>query len=312
MGEELNVLINKAIDRCNYKVIQDEAFNKGFWLIYPFTTENIDGFIDLFDLDGKSLLTVGSSGDQILSASVKGCKDITVLDVNPYTRFFYYFKVAALLTLDIDEFLLFFRYKDYPRVFKDNRDVFNSSLYNRIKITLKMLDYDSYLLWDTIFSKYKPQRIRQTLFSMDENRTYVIEECNTYLKLKEYYELAREVILSSSVKFITGDLFKVELDRTYDNIWLSNIGSYLSRHFVKIMIDKMDGYLNKDGHMLVSYLYQTDEGTKYKDGDALIYDLPKTFAILEDYPIEIHSFRGVDGIKFNEDIKDSVLIYKKK
>ena len=308
----MEVLINNALKRCNYHVIDDEAFKKGFHLIYPFTTENIDGYIDHFDLDGKSLLTVGSSGDQVFSASVKGSRDITVLDVNPYTKVYFYFKLAALIALDIDEFLLFFRYKDYPRVFKDNRHPFRDDLLERVFDVLESLDKDSYLFWDTLFSNYSATRIRKTLFNMDENRTYVIRDCNSYLKCKEYYELAKKVMLDTDVTFITGDLFKTEIDRSFDNIWLSNIGNYLSRHFVKIMVDKMDKYLNKDGTMLVSYLYQTDENSEYREGDCLIYDLPKTFEILSDYPIELKSFKGVDGLKFDEDIKDSVLIYKKK
>ena len=48
--------------------------------LYPFTTENIDGYLDLFDLKDKSLLTVGSSGDQVINALVMGCEDVTLYD----------------------------------------------------------------------------------------------------------------------------------------------------------------------------------------------------------------------------------------
>ena len=39
-----------------------------FKLIYKFTTENISGYIKEFDFKNKSLLTVGSSGDQVINA----------------------------------------------------------------------------------------------------------------------------------------------------------------------------------------------------------------------------------------------------
>lgn len=309
MGE---VLINKAIDRCRYKVIVDESYTRGFSLIYPFTTENIDGYIYYFDLDGKSLLTVGSSGDQAISARVKGAKDITIFDINPYTKFFYYFKVAALIALDMDEFLLFFRYKDYPRVFKDNRYVFKKDLFFKIKEVLRDLDLESYLFWDRLFDEFKGERIRKQLFSMDENRTYVIEGSCTYLKSREYYELAKELILSTDIKFITGDLFNMELNGKYDNIWLSNIGNYHNQYSIKFMIDKMYKLLNYKGRMLVSYLYQTEMNTVYNPADCDIYDLDRTFDNLKGYNVSLESFKGVQGLKFDDDTKDSIILLNKR
>ena len=71
--------IERARNKCSGWAISYpfHTFDK----MYPFTTENISGYIDNFDLEGKSLLTVGSSCDQIYNASLKGCKDITILDI---------------------------------------------------------------------------------------------------------------------------------------------------------------------------------------------------------------------------------------
>ena len=90
----------------------EDPFKIRFSKIYPFTTENIAGFIDFFDLKDRSLLTVGSSGDQPINAALKGCKDITVVDVNPLTRYYYYFKVATILSLKMEELLKFLNYLD--------------------------------------------------------------------------------------------------------------------------------------------------------------------------------------------------------
>ena len=311
MVESLSVLISNAVKRCKYKVIQDESFSKGFWLIYPFTTENIDGYIDLFDLEGRSLLTVGSSGDQIINARLKGCRDITVMDVNPYTKFFYYLKVAAIVALTREEFLLFFRYKDYPRVFKDNKYVFNKDMFERIKNALLVVDYESYLLWDEIFMLFKPERIRKCLFSMDENRTYVIEGCNSYLASDEAYDEVRDKILRTDIKFITGDLFKMDFDRQFDNVWLSNIACYLKYREIQEMVDKMYDVTSDNGKMLLSYLYQTDRDSRYVEGECVIYNLPYVFKLLSKYDISLESFIGVDGLKFKEDTKDSILLLRK-
>ena len=54
-------LEHDIIMKCNGMSLSNEASNLGFDFIYPFTTENIDGYINNFDLKNKSLLTTGSS-----------------------------------------------------------------------------------------------------------------------------------------------------------------------------------------------------------------------------------------------------------
>lgn len=313
MRQEFNKILNYAIKRCQGIYVDDGALKNCFYLIYPFTTENIAGYIDSFDLNNKSLLTVGSSGDQVINAILNGCVDISVLDINPYTKFYYYLKIASILCLEMDEFMKFLRFKDYPAVFKDNEDVFNKELYDKVKLTLRLLDYESYLFWNELFNTFSPIDIRDKLFSFDENRTYVISGCNLYLQNENLYEMTRSKVENVVPTFINGDLFKLNLDRKYDNIWLSNIGTYLSRNFVKIMTDKLVKSLNLDGNLLISYLYKVTSDTKYEDGWNLIYDLEKTFAILKEYDPTMISFTGVDGLKFsNFNVKDSVLIYRKR
>ena len=310
--ENFENILNSAIDRCDGKIIYDKAFNKGFERIYPFATENISGYIDTFNLKNKKLFTMGSSGDQVLNAIYRDCNDVTVLDINPYTKFYYYLKAAAIIVLSKNEFYDFFRYKDYLKVFKDNNNVFNKEYYEKLKITLRLLDYESYIFWDELFNTYSGKQIRNKLFSMDEDRTYVIEETNLYLNNQKYEEIKNK-LKRVNPNFIIGDIFKEELPESYDIIWLSNIGTYLSRHFLKIMIDKMDKILKNDGTLLISYLYQTISTTKYQEDWKLIYDLEKTLMVLKKYNPEFVSFKGVKGIKFDiDDIKDSILVYKKR
>ena len=155
--------------------------------------------------------------------------------------------------------------------------------------------------------------IRNNLFSSDEDRTSVILGSNMYLQSADLYENARDKVKDVNPTFINGDLFKIDLKNKYDNIWLSNIGTYLSRHFVKIMTDKMSQLLQIDGRLLISYLYKTTIDTKYEEGWNLIYDLEKTFAILSQYDPTLISFIGVEGLKFDKpDVKDSVLVYRKR
>lgn len=303
-------LLANAIKRCEQEHV--EMFEREFSLLYPFTTENILGYINLFNLD--KLLTVGSSGDQVFNAIMGGAKKIDVLDVNHYTKYYYYLKVACLLELELSEFFLFLRHKDYPKVFKDNQEAFKLPLYNKVKDTLRLLDYESYLFWDELLQTFPPLTVRKSLFYFDESRTHVIRGCNSYLIDEDSYLNLRKSILDVVPRFIHDNVFSCSLEDQYTSIWLSNIGTYLSRHFVKRMTDQMSKYLLDDGKLLISYLYRTTKDTPYQEGWQLIYDLDKTFQILEDYQdyLSLISFVGVDGLKFDDEkIKDSVLVYQK-
>ena len=60
-----------------------------FQQVYPFATEMVSSYLELLDLDGKTVFTVGSSLDQAFNALVLGAKEITVFDVNKNTEEFY-------------------------------------------------------------------------------------------------------------------------------------------------------------------------------------------------------------------------------
>ena len=289
-----------------------EEAGKFFW-IYPFTTENINGYIDMFDLKDKTLLTTGSSGDQAINAILKDCKDITVIDVNPFTKYYFNLKKAALLTLDYEEFCRFFCYIDYPNVFKYNNEAFNYESYIRLKELLKELDEESFLFWDTLFDVCKANDVRKKLFEHDEERLSVVKGMNLYLKDEDMFNKSKIKIKNINPKFIKGDIFKTKLERNYDNIFLSNIGTYHSLEDNKLLLDKLINNLNDNGKMLMCYLYKTVRDTKYREEWDPIYNLDKTFEVLENYITYFESFQGTQGLRFeDENMKDSVIIYQKR
>lgn len=308
MSDNFDIIMNNAIRRCEGLFV-NELYDK-FQTIYPFATENISGYIILFDLKNKTLLLVGSSGDQVINAILSGCYDITVFDINSYSKFYYYLKVSAILTLEFEEFFAFFRYKDFPKVFKDNNDVFDKKTYNKLKSKLRLLDYESYLFWDELFESFDPLDIRNRMFSNDEDRTNVIMSFNNYLSSKEAYYNARGLLKKVKPKFINGDLFEDKIDGEYDNIWLSNIGTYYTdtKKF-KHLVDKVKNHLKRNGKLLISYLYSTKRDTKYRSDFAPIYNLDETFDILKEHKPYLISFTGVRGLIFQDDsLMDSVLI----
>ncbi len=280
--------------------------------MYPFTTENISGYIDFFNLEGRSLLTVGSSSDQVFNASLKGCKDITLLDICPYIEDYFYLKESALEELDYDDFLRFLCYRGYNGLFFDNMKALGKKSFQQIKETLKDKSPESYHLWNTILSEYRGSRVRQRMFMLDEDSLYAITNCNPYLKNEKAYLETRKQMQDTKVQIIEGDIRKMDIPGTYDNIWLSNLPAYFSMSEIKALFEKVKPHLNKNGTMLFSYLYGITENTKYQPEWSEIYNLRKVRkAVSED--LDLVSFTGVRGIEeFNKKKQDSALIYQKR
>lgn len=266
--------------------------------IYPFTTENISGYIDYFDLKDKSLLTVGSSGDQAINAILKDVNEVTVMDRNPFTKYYYFLKLAALNTLNRDEFFDFFKYYDHPKVFKHNEDVFNKDTFNKIKVELRKLDYISYLFWDELFSLFPSKDIKNHLFMSDEERTDVLKYSNPYLKNDYLYKLAREKLYKKSPEFVNDNIMYSRHDKTYDNIWLTNIPLYYNEdNDYKHMVSEMFKHLNDEGLLEMTYLFGVREDYNPQKDDHKTYHIKDMLKLLKEYNPEVISFEGLYGIK---------------
>lgn len=246
---------------------------QGFFKIYPFTTENIDGYMHNFDVFGKKSLTVGSSGDQVINLAMCGCLDQTVIDVCPNTKFYFYLKKAGLLELDYSEFLQFFRFRNYPMLFKENSSVFSSELYDKLKNTLYDLDKDSFTFWDTLFYDVDPSFIFSDLTDMKYDASNLEE---------------------------------------YDFINLSNLGTWWSLNTTKRVVDSLSSHLKDDGNLLICYLYDTTESSPYSHDYHNIYDVSKCRLFFAPHYSYLYSFPGIEGIMKNNDYaRDSVMVYQK-
>ena len=78
-----------------------ERFNS----IYPFTSENIAGYMKDLDLTGKKVITVTGSTDHILNAILQGATEITTFDINPLTKPYMDLKISALKNLSYKNFI---------------------------------------------------------------------------------------------------------------------------------------------------------------------------------------------------------------
>ena len=300
----------KASSTCDGSFRYISEFSK----IYPFTTENIAGYIDYFDFDDKSLLTVGSSGDQILNAFYNGARDITLFDINEYAKYYVYLKIAAILSLSYKEFkAFFFRHGLTP--FVRNHHMFSPELYEKIKGNLRLLDYESFLFFDELFSLYEPTKIRERMFDDDEDRNVVIKGMNKYLKDEESYNKLQAIIRKISFRYINGNIFEEDVNGKFDNIFLSNLCTIANLEQLKSLLQKLDrNNLNSGGSIQLGYLWNASfDSEEYKADWKEIYKMPIAKDYLKDFITEAHQIPGPRDILWDDPTKkDLVLIYRKK
>lgn len=269
------------------------SLDMSFDQVYLFTNENINGYKSYFNLKDKNLLTVGSSLDQAINASLDGCKDITVCDICTLTKYYYYLKLASLIKLKKEEFINFLCLHNYDN--KYNHKFLTKKTFNIIKDTLKVLDYDSYYVWNTLINKYNNLSIRN-LFRNDISSIDSIINCNTYLN-DEYYNKIGNILQNININFVIDDITTYTDNKKYDNIWLSNVAQYLNSDNQITMLNNCYDNLDNNGMALLCYFWNTSMTVKgfpvfdIEDMDALKIVIP--------------------GINENED-EDSVLVYKMK
>lgn len=100
---------------------RDQVFDK----VYSFATENVKEYFENLELEGKDILVVESSCDQILNAQLLNPRSITHFDINPNCSEYYELKKAAILSFLNRKQLLNFLYTDKlnPEDYKKVREI---------------------------------------------------------------------------------------------------------------------------------------------------------------------------------------------
>ena len=310
MAENISIddKIKLATSLCNRDVRKFNQFN----YVYPFTTENISGYIDKFDLKGKNLLTLGSSGDQALNAILRGCKDITAYDICPFAKEYFYLKKAAIMCLSREDYLRFLCYKGYPMWPIKNWNVFSHKTFDRIYERLVWLDIESSYFWSELLANFSGIEVRRNMFiNIDERRSKVIQCMNRYLISDEAFNALRDKINSANVEFITGNILDIALGKKYDNINLSNVAAYMDTDMLKKVFFACTDLLKEDGKMLVSYLYDTDFDDQLLSDESTLYNIKKIRELLSP-EIRFDMFIGGNGLAADDmRMTDGILTYKK-
>ncbi len=297
----------------NYIKNSDEENEKYtiFYRIYSFSTENLTEFFNKKLLNDKKVLITGSSADQIIVSQLFDSKKITHFDINPFCKYMYDLKMAALKELNIDSFINYFYFK-----YKNK----NSLDYKKYELIRKNLTGESLDFWDSLYNTYTPLKIRKSIFmdtDEEENRNrykclipYLFED--NYNKLK-----TKELIPVEFVECSILDLPNYIKDN-YDLVYFSNIlnrietAELYKKNYVKKVykfMSQMIKHTNIDGKILLNYFYSVPEVEFYKNSGT-----GKEVRIK--YPIDILnqkeniSYKEISSVADYE--KDTVLIYTKK
>lgn len=232
--------------------------------IYSFTNENIGEYLKDIDLEGKKVLTVGSSGEQVLHCAYKGAKEITLFDANIYAKFYVELKIASIKNLSLRQFLTYFT----------PQNILNSEYYDKVSHDLSP---EVKYFWDRIMAcdDKKKEEIKPRLFKYQVNEGTNKEELtmfnegefinNFYCSEKEYLKL-REKLSNVNITYKT-EKFDNILNATrgfkYDLILLSNVFDYVDRERYKYRINKLySDHLLPHGRIQLNYFFKKDEGVK--------------------------------------------------
>lgn len=216
----------------------------GFGYIYNFSNENLS-VLKEYNLKGKDVLTVGSSGDQIIFSIISGAKSVVCFDVNPFAKYFYDLKVAGIKNLDMTDFVLYF-----------SKNVFDKTVYGKISHDLHG---NSKMFWDILVHEGLNEEDYRNIIFASIPATFA----ENYGKIKEYY-----LHNNPKVEFIETDFAslnsQLKKSQKFDVILLSNIADYVERWdksnkpFKNGFLDKIDelakNHLRKDG-LIQTYVY---------------------------------------------------------
>lgn len=241
--------------------------------LYPFTTENISGYINNMDLKDKTLLTLGSSMDQAYNALLLGSKNITVFDINVNVEMFHKIKSNLILTVPRENLynnLIESYYiedkgniTDPKAFYKYNLYMHNDSNYELLREQLRknrinFINGNIFKLNDSLLDNEKYDRIILSnvlqyleLYSIDKDKYEVLKDTFKSLKMHLNKEGIIQLLYYYNVHLING----YRSDNYFDGYNLNRILNTLYEDIDDVtrfrLLEFEDGYGNhKDGAVL--------------------------------------------------------------
>lgn len=264
--------------------------------IYPFTTENIAGYMRDLDLTNKKVITVTGSTDHILNIVARGGSDITTFDVNPLTEQYMNLKLSAFRNLDFKDFVNFLLYDS------------KISLDKTIISSLDMSDF-SREFWLERLREFNNdgRRLRSSKYF---NRKYFNPDSKVWQNLylnEDGYKLVKERLCNVRIKFLNSSLENLEINEDFAYMFLSNISDYIGMMYEKNGLvryrDLMNKFLERVKVIYMAYLYDVGNSNPRSEID----DLNRIEEVFDSY--EIKKFRS--ALEAYEEKQDGVIILRR-
>lgn len=261
-------------------IIYQERFEKA----YPFTTENIDGYYNEIDFEGKKVLTVGSSLDQAINALYLGAKNVVVYDICRDLEKFGKYKINKLKSSKTtDEFIEDILTTEEIEV--QDRSEYTKEQVKRINPYLK--DDDSF------------EKTRQIVSDKEQNITYINKDIFDGLKINE--EEKFDIIITSNVtQYLDDYIALMYYPKPIDRLKVEDL-------LMEVFYD-LKSHLKDDGVLQFAYKYAVQKIfsiiEKPNDYEAIINS---TEELLKDEEFDIKKITSIDN-KY----EDEVIMYRKK
>lgn len=247
-GKESN-MDNVKRDIINTKSLLNNKYSSIYDKIYFRTNEDLEALLDVFNIEGKEVLSVIGSGDQAFHFFSRGAKSIDLFDINKLTIHYYYLRV----------WLIKYMNKYYPTGFVST---YIEDLLKKVKPRTKE-EQESYLYWNMFIKEISKEKIIDLFCRSTLNNTkkypgdikelqYILEkkDCNFY-----------NIDISEQITTIP---------KKYDVVYTSNIRDWIkmrNRSFKKYN-ENLYNLLKDDGVVLCSNV--TTEGPSATE--RLIFD----------------------------------------
>lgn len=270
-----------------------ERFNS----IYPFTSENIAGYMNDLNLTDKKVITVTGSTDHILNAILQGATDITTFDINPLTKMYMDLKISAIKNLTYDKFI--------------NLLLFESNMNLDYNIISNMsMPRESKMFWLEQLSKFNNngnELRNSSLFNTKYFNPNSKLWQNLYLEHNKY-NLLKQKLNNAKITFINTSLKDLKIHEDFDYMFLSNISDYLNLMYSKDILKKYRNLLNEFQKRIktIYFAYLYDIGNS--NPRAEIDDLNKVKEIFLNFQ-QLEFKSALEGSSHKK--QDGVLILKR-
>ncbi|MDE5631007.1 MAG: hypothetical protein K2I70_05345, partial [Bacilli bacterium] len=206
--------------------------------IYPRTTENIAGILEMVDVEDMDVYAVLSSSDIPFSLIDKRVKSIETFDINPLTLRYYYLRKWMLENGILDGKDI--SYGDIRDIINSSRRYINKDEESSVKfwnVYIDGLNKTFFNLYNAMLFAYVGDRIS---CCYDDDFSYLLEYLNKISLVFGEIDLA-----SASEEYPS---------KKYDLVYLSNIMDLKDRLSVQKLCKRVDAMLNSGGQVICTNL----------------------------------------------------------